>query len=116
MHERVKCGNCYFYQKWSRSHAGTTSGQCRLRPPVVLPDHVESQWPQVGSEAWCGSWQEHEHPAPREVMRERQLRNIRAVLDQHEPHEHCALMNIDHLLKSAGFFPSKDLSPSEEGS
>ena len=64
------CENC----KWFASgHANDEHGQCRRYPPRVIvsgnardeggggeSDDIDSLWPWVAPDHWCGEWQTHD--------------------------------------------------------
>ena len=56
------CATCAFF------HDGVTPTECRYNPPQVIvvtgisrvmgtpPEKIESQWPAVDGNDWCGRW------------------------------------------------------------
>lgn len=63
------CGNCQFFQ---RVALGNPLGNCRARPPVPLMlgmgkgpagpvPVVNTYWPQLPDNAWCGGWEQKVH-------------------------------------------------------
>lgn len=46
------CSDCRY---WSRLWGGTTTGLCRISPPVITAIG-NSSWPQTQDDDWCGRW------------------------------------------------------------
>jgi hypothetical protein len=63
------CSSCKYYKP---DYEGSTQGLCRRFPPVLVPAHplriaiedpnIETQWPEVNQEDWCGEYVRGEGP------------------------------------------------------
>lgn len=61
MPERVRCGDCRFWQERDDNPLGT----CHFDPPVLIKfeEEFRSEWPETVAAAWCGK-AERSIPAP----------------------------------------------------
>lgn len=48
----ARCSACRF---WSVLLPAV--GECRRRPPTVIPDEERGRWPQTQATDWCGEFQ-----------------------------------------------------------
>jgi hypothetical protein len=53
MKGKQRCGNCRF---WNKQVDRPIAGYCQRFPPTMI-DADYQEWPETGSEVWCGEWQ-----------------------------------------------------------
>lgn len=59
--EEQRCGNCAFFEEWSRQRdQWRLQGDCKRHAPVAMSvaGNPKSVFPLTTDDRWCGDWEE----------------------------------------------------------